>query len=89
LRITEVQNLKPGDKTSSSLGSRLHYYSGMVGFTIGVHNGKTHIRFMWWNMVGHAWEIFFNKNSLSTRQIAKAKREAAAPKPAAARQEEK
>ena len=51
----KVQALKPGDKTVIKTWSRASTITPeMVGFTIGVHNGKEHIPvFVVENMVGH------------------------------------
>jgi len=53
--LKKVRNLKPGDKTIIKTWSRsCTICPEMVGFTFGVHNGKTHIPvFVVENMVGH------------------------------------
>ncbi|MBI2484887.1 30S ribosomal protein S19 [Candidatus Uhrbacteria bacterium] len=53
--LARVQALKPGDKTVIKTWSRASMVTPeMVGFTIGVHNGKDHIPVrVVENMVGH------------------------------------
>jgi len=53
--LKKISNLKPGDKTIIKTWSRRSTITPeMVGFTIGVHNGKIHIPvFVVENMVGH------------------------------------
>ena len=53
--IKKIQNLKPGDKTVIKTWSRSCTITPeMVGFTIGVHNGKEHVPVsVVENMVGH------------------------------------
>lgn len=53
--IKKVQNLKAGDKTVIKVWDRACSITPeMVGFTFGVHNGKTHIPvYVVENMVGH------------------------------------
>ncbi|MDP2709247.1 MAG: 30S ribosomal protein S19 [bacterium] len=53
--IKKIKNLKPGDKTIIKVWDRASSITPeMVGFTIGVHNGKLHIPvFIVENMVGH------------------------------------
>lgn len=53
--LAKILKLKPGDKTIIKTWSRASTITPeMVGFTIGVHNGKTHIPvFIVENMVGH------------------------------------
>ena len=42
--LKKIQNLKPDDKTIIKTWSRSCTVTpAMIGFTIGVHNGKTHI----------------------------------------------
>jgi small subunit ribosomal protein S19 len=56
LRLVEkIKNLKPGDKTTIKVWDRAATITPeMVGFTLGVHNGKTHIPvYVVENMVGH------------------------------------
>jgi small subunit ribosomal protein S19 len=51
----KIKALKPGDKTVVKTWSRAASITpDMVGFTIGVHNGRTHTPvFVVENMVGH------------------------------------
>ncbi len=53
--IKRIKNLKPGDKTVIKTWSRAStIFPEMVGFTIAVHNGKTHIPIqITEEMVGH------------------------------------
>lgn len=53
--LKKISNLKRGDKTIIKTWSRDSTITPeMVGFTIGVHNGKEHLRvFIVENMVGH------------------------------------
>lgn len=53
--LKKIKNLKPGDKTVIKVWDRASVITPeMVGFTIGVHNGKQHIPvFIVENMVGH------------------------------------
>lgn len=53
--IKKIKKLKPGDKTVIKTWSRSSTITPeMIGFTIGVHNGKTHIPvFITEDMVGH------------------------------------
>jgi small subunit ribosomal protein S19 len=53
--INKIKNLKPGDKTIIKVWDRACTITPeMVGFTIGVHNGKQHIPvYVVENMVGH------------------------------------
>ncbi len=53
--INKIKNLKPGDKTVLKVWDRAATITPeMVGFTLGVHNGKTHIPvYIVENMVGH------------------------------------
>jgi small subunit ribosomal protein S19 len=53
--IKKLQDLKPDDKTVIKVWDRASTITpGMVGFTIGVHNGKTHVPVsIVENMVGH------------------------------------
>ncbi len=51
----KIKNLKPGDKTVIKVWDRAATITPeMVGFTLGVHNGKTHLPvYVVENMVGH------------------------------------
>ena len=53
--IKKIQNLKAGDKSVIKVWDRACTITPeMVGFTIGVHNGKTHVPvYVVENMVGH------------------------------------
>jgi small subunit ribosomal protein S19 len=51
----KIKNLRPGDKTIVKTWDRSSTITpDMVGFTIGVHNGRTHVPvYVVENMVGH------------------------------------
>ena len=51
----KIKNLKSGDKTTLKVWDRACTITPeMVGFTIGVHNGKTHVLvYIVENMIGH------------------------------------
>ena len=53
--LNKIKNLKPGDNNSIKTWDRASVITPeMVGFTIGVHNGKVHTPvFINENMVGH------------------------------------
>jgi small subunit ribosomal protein S19 len=53
--LNKIKNLKPGDKTILKVWDRsCSVTPEMVGFTLGVHNGKTHVNvYIVENMVGH------------------------------------
>ncbi|MGC9049083.1 MAG: 30S ribosomal protein S19 [Patescibacteria group bacterium] len=53
--LQKISKLKPGDKTIIKTWSREStIVPEMVGFTIGVHNGKTHVPvFITEEMIGH------------------------------------
>ncbi|MEA3272115.1 MAG: 30S ribosomal protein S19 [Patescibacteria group bacterium] len=53
--LNKISKLRPGDKTVIKTWSRASTIAPeMVGFTIGVHNGKVHVPvFIVENMVGH------------------------------------
>lgn len=53
--LNKIKNLKPGEKTTIKTWDRACSITPeMVGFTIGVHNGKQHMPvYMVENMVGH------------------------------------
>jgi small subunit ribosomal protein S19 len=88
--IKKIKNLKPGDKTVIKVWDRACTITPeMVGFTIGVHNGRQHIPvYIIENMVGHRLGEF----SLTRKFVAhggkmakaEAMEEAEAGKPAAA-----
>jgi small subunit ribosomal protein S19 len=58
--IKKIKNLKPGDKTIVKTWARSSMIAPeMVGFTIGVHNGKAHIPVLISeDMVGHRFGEF-------------------------------
>ncbi|NQU83162.1 MAG: 30S ribosomal protein S19, partial [Parcubacteria group bacterium] len=53
--LKKISRLQPGDKTVIKTWSRAATITPeMLGFTIGVHNGKVHVPvFVVENMVGH------------------------------------
>ncbi len=53
--LNKIKNLKPGDKTVIKVWDRSCTVTPeMVGFTLGVHNGRQHINvYIVENMVGH------------------------------------
>ena len=53
--LNKIKNLKPGEKTVIKVWDRACTITPeMVGFTFGVHNGKTHLSvYVVENMVGH------------------------------------
>jgi small subunit ribosomal protein S19 len=53
--LNKIKNLKPNDKTVLKVWDRSCTVTPeMVGFTLGVHNGKTHFPvYIVENMVGH------------------------------------
>lgn len=53
--LKRIKNLKPGDKTVLKVWDRACSITPeMVGLTIGVHNGRTHVPvYVVENMVGH------------------------------------
>jgi len=53
--LNKIKNLKPGDKTVIKTWDRACTITpDMVGFTIGVHNGKQHVSvFITEELVGH------------------------------------
>jgi small subunit ribosomal protein S19 len=89
--IKKLKNLKPGDKTVIKVWDRACTVTPeMVGFTIGVHNGKQHMPvYVVENMVGHRLGEFAltKKFIVHGGKVAKAEAAAAAApvaKPAAA-----
>lgn len=58
--LKKVSQLKAGDKTVIKIWARNSMISPeMVGFTFGVHNGKTHVNvFVTEDMVGHRFGEF-------------------------------
>jgi small subunit ribosomal protein S19 len=94
--LSRVMKLRPGDKTVLKTWDRAATITPeMVGFTIGVHNGKTHIPvYVIENMVGHRLGEFaptckFTRHGgkmqkdLETKQAETAKAAAAAVQTAA------
>lgn len=53
--LKKLQKVRPGDKTAIKTWSRASVITPeMVGYTIGVHNGKVHVPvYIVENMVGH------------------------------------
>jgi small subunit ribosomal protein S19 len=53
--LARIKNLKPGDRTVIKTWSRTStVYPEMVGFRIGVHNGREHVQILITeDMVGH------------------------------------
>ena len=53
--LNKIKNLKPGDKTVINTWDRsCSITPEMVGFTVGVHDGRKHVPvYMVENMVGH------------------------------------
>ena len=53
--LAKIKDLKPGDKTVIKVWDRSCTVTPeMVGFTLGVHNGRQHVNvYMVENMVGH------------------------------------
>ena len=53
--LNKIKNLKPGDKTVIKVWDRSCTVTPeMVGFTLGVHNGRQHVNvYVVENMVGH------------------------------------
>lgn len=86
--LKKVSKLKPNDKTIVNTWSRASTITPeMVGFTIGVHNGKVHVPVrVVENMVGHKLgefsptRKFLRHGGKIQKDMEKA---AAAPKPAA------
>src|SRR3989338_4745490 len=89
--IKKIKNLRPGDKTIIKVWDRACTITPeMVGFTIGVHNGKTHVPvFLVENMVGHKLgefaptRKFLRHGGRMQREQEQAAATAAAAKPAA------
>ncbi len=53
--LNKIKNMKPGDKTVIKVWDRACTITPeMVGFTLGVHNGRAHVNvYVVENMVGH------------------------------------
>lgn len=75
-------NLRPGDKTVIKVWDRACTITPeMVGFTIGVHNGKQHVPvFVTENMVGHRFGEFALTRKFVSHGGKIAKDQAKAPK---------
>jgi len=58
--LNKIKNLKPGDKTNLRLWDRSCTITPeMVGFTVGVHNGRKHVdTYVIEDMVGHKFGEF-------------------------------
>jgi small subunit ribosomal protein S19 len=88
--IRKIKDLKPGDKTIIKVWDRACTITPeMVGFTIGVHNGRQHLPvYVVENMVGHRLGEFSLTKKFIVHGGKMAKEEAAsaaeAGKPAAA-----
>ncbi len=93
--LKKIKALKPNDKTVIKVWDRgCSVTPEMVGFTIGVHNGKTHVPvYVVENMVGHKLGEFSQTKKFivhggkmakdeATAAAAKAAAPAAAPAPA-------
>ncbi|MAF14315.1 MAG: 30S ribosomal protein S19 [Parcubacteria group bacterium] len=84
--LKKLKNLKPGDKTVVKTWDRACMITPeMVGYTVGVHNGKTHVPVLVIeNMVGHRLGEFSptRKFIIHGGKIAKEQQKAAAQKAA-------
>ncbi len=80
--INKIKNLKAGDKTVIKVWDRAATITPeMVGFIIGVHNGKTHIPvYVVENMVGHRLGEFSQTRKFVSHGGKMAKTQAAAKK---------
>ncbi len=80
--INKIKNLKPGDKTVIKVWDRAATITPeMVGFTLGVHNGKTHVPvYVVENMVGHRLGEFSLTHKFVSHGGKMAKSQAAAKK---------
>lgn len=80
--INKLKNLKAGDKTLIKVWDRACTITPeMVGFTLGVHNGKTHIPvYVVENMVGHRLGEFSQTRKFPGHGGKMAKTQAAAKK---------
>ncbi|MFA5753822.1 MAG: 30S ribosomal protein S19 [Patescibacteria group bacterium] len=80
--INKIKNLKPGDKTVIKVWDRACTVTPeMVGFTLGIHNGKTHIPvYIVENMVGHRLGEFAMTRKFVSHGGKMAKTQAAAKK---------
>lgn len=85
--LAKIKKMKLGDKTVIKTWARSSVITPeMVGFTIGVHNGKTHLPvYIIENMVGHRLgefaptRKFISHGGRMAREQAKATTEAAQP----------
>jgi small subunit ribosomal protein S19 len=80
--LNKIKNLKPGDKTVIKVWDRAATITPeMVGFTLGVHNGKTHVPvYVVENMVGHRLGEFSPTKKFVSHGGKMAKTQAAAKK---------
>lgn len=80
--INKIKNLKAGDKTVLKVWDRAATITPeMVGFTLGVHNGKTHVPvYVVENMVGHRLGEFSQTRKFVSHGGKMAKTQAAAKK---------
>jgi small subunit ribosomal protein S19 len=80
--INKIKNLKPGDKTVIKVWDRAATITPeMVGFTFGVHNGKTHLSvYVVENMIGHRLGEFSPTRKFVSHGGKMAKTQAAAKK---------
>jgi len=84
--LKKIKNLRPGDKTVLKVWDRAATITPeMVGFTIGVHNGKQHLPvFIVENMVGHKLGEFSPTRKFLSHGGKMAKEQAKEAAPAAA-----
>ncbi|MFC1632887.1 30S ribosomal protein S19 [Patescibacteria group bacterium] len=80
--LKKITNLKAGDKTMIKTWSRSStIFPEMVGFTIGVHNGREHTPvYVTENMVGHKLGEFAPTRKFTSHGGRMAREEAAAEK---------
>lgn len=83
--LKKIKNLRPGDKTIIKVWDRAATITPeMVGFTIGVHNGKQHLPVLVVeNMVGHKLGEFSPTRKFVSHGGKMAKDQAKAAAPAA------
>ena len=85
--LKKIKNLRPGDKTIIKVWDRACTITPeMVGFTIGVHNGKQHLPVLVVeNMVGHKLGEFSPTRKFVSHggKMAKDQAKVTAPAPAA------
>lgn len=84
--LKKIKNLKAGDKTVVKTWSRSStIFPEMVGFTMGVHNGREHVPvYITENMVGHKLGEFAPTRKFMSHGGRMAREEAAAEKTTAA-----